>query len=88
MDHVALLKELQGDLSLREFADLIGVAHSSIGMVLTEDRRPGRKFVDGLVRAFPARRAEILDVFFPENVLNCVHASADEDVLDEPEAEG
>ena len=82
MDHRDFLRELQGSQSIQEFADLIGVARSTVSMIYLDERRPGRFFIVRLLKAFPERRKEILDVFLlPDGQEN------DEAVIETEEAE-
>jgi transcriptional regulator with XRE-family HTH domain len=44
---------IKNDLSEREFAKAIGVAHSTVNRVLNGKRNPGSKFIAGVLRNFP-----------------------------------
>ncbi len=44
---------IQNKLSESEFAQSIGVAHSTVNRVLNGKRNPGGKFIAGLLKNFP-----------------------------------
>lgn len=42
----------ENELSEREFAEIIGVAHSTVNRVLSGKRNPGSKFIAGVLSNF------------------------------------
>ena len=67
-----LLKELQGNQSLREFAKITGISKSMLHEALAGDKQLGRDSIDKLLTAYPGQRAKILGVFF---LVETVHNS-------------
>ncbi|MGE7114342.1 helix-turn-helix transcriptional regulator [Lysinibacillus sp. NPDC047702] len=53
----------QNNLTEREFAKLIGVAHSTVNRVLNGKRNPGSKFIAGILKRFPELTFEELFIF-------------------------
>lgn len=45
--------------SLREYARLLGIDHSTLVVIYNGQREAGGKVIRGLLRAFPAKAAEI-----------------------------
>ena len=62
---IELLRRLQGEMSLDEFAERIDVARSTISMIYLGKRVPGRLFLEKILVAFPDYRDEIIEVFLP-----------------------
>ena len=63
-EHIDLLRSVQGSMNGKQFAELLGVSNSMINDVLRGKRQPGRKVIGALIRAFPEKRREIVDVYF------------------------
>ena len=59
---VRMLRGLQRDehLSTAEMAQRLGISTSMLGMVYSGCRSPGRKFLHGLLKAYPHLRDEVL----------------------------
>lgn len=72
MQATELLKELQGDQSLREFAKTTGISKSMLHEALAGDKQLGRDSIDKLLTAYPKQHAKILGVFF---LVDSVHNS-------------
>jgi transcriptional regulator with XRE-family HTH domain len=47
-------------ISDSQFADLIGVANSTVNRILNGKRNPGSKFISGILTAFPELKFEQL----------------------------
>ncbi len=58
---------LESKLSEKEFAEIIGVAHSTVNRVLSGKRNPGSKFIAGVLSNF--RDLSFDQVFSYEGVL-------------------
>ncbi|MCM2983888.1 helix-turn-helix transcriptional regulator [Niallia circulans] len=43
---------LENDLSESEFAEIIGVAHSTVNRIINKKRNPGSKFIAGVLKNF------------------------------------
>jgi transcriptional regulator with XRE-family HTH domain len=58
---VRRLREKQGEekLTCAELAGRLGVSVSTVGMVYGGWRAPGRKFLHGVLRAYPCLRDEV-----------------------------
>ena len=63
-DKIRLLRELQGNMSQVDFADMLGISQSYLSMIYAGQRGAGSMVAQGLVRSFPERRPEIVGVFF------------------------
>ena len=59
-----LLRELQGEMSQGQFAEALGVNQSTLSRLLSGQIGASREMIIALVAAFPARRDDILGVFF------------------------
>lgn len=57
---IDLLRELQGDETQVQFARRLGIDQPELSKLLRGERRPARRLILGLLRAFPKRRAEIV----------------------------
>lgn len=68
-----LLEELKGAMSQEELADRIGVSQAQVSRVMAGGDA-GRRFIQGLVRAFPDSTKKIVSVFL-------VSEYPDQDVL-------
>lgn len=64
MTLIELMRQLQGEQSQEAFAERLGVHQTMVSAVYRGDRRPGRRVVAGLLRAFPERADEIKGLFF------------------------
>ncbi len=62
MDRVALLRKYQGDRTNREYARLLGVHESYLSKCYSGEQPVGMKALDGLARAFPEVREDIVKV--------------------------
>lgn len=58
---VALIRELRGTESQAVFAARLGIDQGEVSRLLAGTRRPARRTIVGLLRAFPERRAEVVD---------------------------
>jgi len=58
-----LFVELMGGLTQMDFAGQLGISQRMVSVLLAGERNPGYQTIDGLVRAFPERRGEILAAF-------------------------
>lgn len=67
MDPITLLRECQGQMTLTEFAQHIGISRSMLSMIFLGQRKPGRIVLTRLARAFPDKRKAIIEVFLPSN---------------------
>lgn len=63
---IELLRELQGDESQVQFARRLGIDQPELSKILRGERRPARRTIVGLLRAFPARRDEIIAALMAE----------------------
>ena len=61
---IDLFRSVQGTMNGKEFAEMLGISNSMMNDILRAKRRPGRKVMGGLIRAFPERRTEIVDLYF------------------------
>jgi transcriptional regulator with XRE-family HTH domain len=57
----------ENELSESQFAEIIGVAHSTVNRILNGKRNPGSKFIAGVLRNFDDLSFE--QVFSYENIL-------------------
>lgn len=58
-----LLRDLQGDRTQAEFAAQLGISQPQLSRIYNDLRDPGRRFMTALLREFPSRRDDIVDVF-------------------------
>jgi plasmid maintenance system antidote protein VapI len=63
MHEIALLRELQGERSQSEFAEMLGISQPMLSMVYQGTRRLGRDTIVRLMELFPAQRDVIIGVF-------------------------
>ena len=63
MEFSDLLGELRGGQTGDEFAAALGITRRQVLYLLAGRGNPGYKTIAGLVRAFPARRKDILAAF-------------------------
>jgi len=54
-----ILRKYQGERSLREYARLLGVDHSTLSVVFNTNREPSTFILVALARAFPETAPEI-----------------------------
>lgn len=54
---------VKNNLSERDFAKSIGVAHSTVNRVLNGKRNPGSKFIAGVLKNFPDLTFEKVFIF-------------------------
>ena len=54
-----ILRKYQGERSLREYARLLGVDHSTLSVVFNTDREPSTFILAALARTFPPAAGEI-----------------------------
>nr|MBC7245519.1 helix-turn-helix transcriptional regulator [Chloroflexota bacterium] len=68
---VRIVRGLQRDeqLSTEEMARRLGISASMLGMVYNGHRSPGRKFLHGLLKAYPRLREEVL-LFLLQDMIN------------------
>lgn len=71
MDRVQLLNECRGDMHKIDFASEIGISLRFLNALYAGTRNPGRRVLGALLKKFPDRQADILDVFLPENKSKC-----------------
>ncbi len=62
MDRLSLLRKYQGDRTNREYAKLLGVHESYLSKCYSGEQPVGMKALDGLARAFPEAREDIVKV--------------------------
>lgn len=55
-----LIRRLKGDETQVRFAERLGVEQGEVSKLVNGDRRPGRRAIIGLLRAFPQHRDEII----------------------------
>lgn len=58
MNVVDVLRKYQGDRSLREYAEYLGIGASTLSQVYTGKRRPANDVHDAFLRRFPQAAAE------------------------------
>jgi len=63
MEFSDLFRELMGNQTGTQFAATIGIERRQVCYLLAGRRNPGYRTIDGLVRAFPERREDILAAF-------------------------
>ena len=63
MHEIALLRQLQGDRSQSDFAELLGISQPMLSMVYQGTRRLGRDTIVRLTKLFPEQREVIIGVF-------------------------
>ena len=63
MEFSDLFGELMGGQTGDEFAAALGIKRRQVCYLLAGRRNPGYRTIDGLVRAFPERREDILAAF-------------------------
>ena len=71
MTQQQLLQDLQGEESQALFADRLGIGQGHISMLLNGERKAGRQVVAALMREFPHRKEEILQVFLRSKDDDC-----------------
>lgn len=64
---IDLLRDLMGDESQVRFARRLGVDQPELSKLLRGERRPARRVIVGLLRAFPERRDEIVAALTAES---------------------
>lgn len=69
---IELMRELQGDMSDREFAKRLGMSRSAVRMVKSGQRNAGARMIRSLVKAFPERSQQITSLFLSSNGHNCI----------------
>ena len=80
-----LLEELKGAMSQEELADRIGVSQAQVSRVMAGGDA-GRRFMQGLVRAFPDSTEKIVAVFLVSDYPDRDVVDAEALVAEKPEA--
>lgn len=79
---IEAMKEIQGERSLREFADDLGISHSTLSMIYSGQRGIGRKVLSALAQSCPKMLGTVT-LFLAEDVAvatdNDAEASAQEE---------
>lgn len=63
MDKLDFLRELQGDMTQTQFADVLGVTQSYLSRIYLGKREAGRDVIANLLRAFPDQKDQIVALF-------------------------
>lgn len=61
-----LMRQLQGEQSVRAFADELGLSPSTLDKIYAGRREPGRRVIRALVAKYPERREQVLSLFLPQ----------------------
>lgn len=69
---IELLRDLMADESQVQFARRIGIDQPELSKLLRGERRPARRTIVGLLRAFPKRRNEIIAALMADARANTV----------------
>ncbi len=64
-----ILRKYQGERSLREYARLLGVDHSTLSVVFNTDREPSTFVLAALARTFPDAAQEITSALIGQRVV-------------------
>ena len=69
---VRVLRGLQREerLTIEDMAQRLGVSASMLGMVYSGQRSPGRKFLRGVLKAYPRLRDEVY-LFLLRDMMDC-----------------